>query len=164
MAIQHINEAIEIVKEITALLERYGVNYWICRGLLRHFMVTGAFGEIQSDIDFHIWATEQDKLLQMRDKLATLGYQVLNRQNYKIAFYKMVDSERIEIEFVFLFINERNNEKTWHQSRGNMFCCPTDVFNNAESKDFYGTQVRVPSPPEKYLEEVYGSNWRSEIN
>ena len=167
MFIQHIKEARFIIKELSNFFEKNNINYWLARGVLRHYVVKNEFGSKQSDIDFHIWKEDKDKILHLKKQIEMLGYSFHHKNrywNYKMVLTKVVEEEKIDVELVLLFKNGKNKEKTWHQSKNNMFCCPAKLFSNKAKLKYFGINIAVPSPPEEYLKEVYGSKWREENN
>lgn len=37
---------------------------------------------------------------------------------------------------------------------------PTEMFLNSKTEKIHGYKLKLPNPPEKYLEGVYGKSWR----
>lgn len=143
---------------MAAALDRVGLKWWLGRGVLRHHLLHGRFGDLQGDIDFHVLREDEQAVRRFVEGLAETGWRVVSgpAQSHKITMRR----GDIEIEFVFL---NRDGDVLWHQAgwpEKRRFDCPERVFGERRAQMF-GVDVRVPY--EEYLPAVFGPDWRDGI-
>jgi len=134
--------------EIISFLDKNAINYWIGRGLVQ--MIARKLIEdepVKHDIDFHVLYQDRARLLE---SLKSENYKITDSRDYKIQILGKSDNRRIE--FVFLF--PEGNRFLYHRDKGLKFSCPVELFGD-ESVVIKGTRVKIPTPPQDYLECIY---------
>lgn len=147
-------EGIEALKTTIGSLEKEGIDYWLGRGLFRHFTLHKEFGNKLSDIDFHVWVDDRPKVQHLLDELKKVGCRINANRDYKANF---TTPSGVDVEIVYLF---QDDKEAYHKSKGRYLKCSFDCFKERRI-DIFGVNVRVPE--KKYLPQVYGENWRKEI-
>lgn len=147
-------EGIEALKTTVGFLEKEGIDYWLGRGLFRHFTLHKEFRNKLSDIDFHVWVNDRPKVQQLLHKLREAGYRIKADWDYKANF---TTPSKVDVEIVYLF---RDDEEVYHESKGRHPRCSVGCFGDRKI-NIFGVNVRVPN--EEYLPQVYGENWKEEI-
>lgn len=137
--------------EIISFLDRNNINYWVGRGLVQ--MIEKKLIEdkpITHDIDFHVLYNDREKLLEY---LRSENYKITDSKDYKIQILGKSDNRRIE--FVFLF--PEGDRFLYHKDKGSKFSCPIELFGD-QNVIIKNIKVRIPHPPQDYLDYVYQEN------
>ena len=146
-----------VLKEMAEFLEANGIDYWLGRGRFRHFTLHGAFGDAESDIDFHVLRSAAISLRAVLPELVRRGYTVTDSvSRHKLALTKGDTA----VEFVYLDQTADDPDALYHETAyptRKRFVCPTSVFTDRRVTMF-GAAVRVPE--EEYLPCVFGPRWR----
>jgi hypothetical protein len=153
----HEPPGVTVLKEVAEFLEANGIDYWLGRGRFRHFTLHGAFGDAESDIDFHVLRRAAIPLRAVLPELVRRGYTVTDSvSRHKLALKKGGTA----VEFVYLDQATDDPDTVYHETahpQRKRFVCPASVF--AERRlTMYGAAVRVPE--EEYLPCVFGPRWR----
>src|SRR6185369_10023998 len=110
-----------LLHQIIPLLEELGVNFWLGRGVLRHWILQKEIGDKQSDLDFHIWEKDKDILKRLVKSFA--GY------NFSTKHYKSTltnRDEKLQVEFMYLWNYSANPNLVYHERRNGKFYFPAD--------------------------------------
>ncbi|MCL2021729.1 MAG: hypothetical protein FWG81_06485 [Betaproteobacteria bacterium] len=140
-------------------------SYWICGGVLLGYARGGCLLKYDTDIDFHYWKEDKDKMEETWEILPKFGFKQskISRNNNGEPTQYIFKNGRVKIEF---FLAWREAEKiSWY--------CYTTKHINRPSRQFlnqipdlkisevkwYGVLVRKPVDHDLYLTSLYG-DWR----
>ena len=151
-------EGIQALRETVEVLDRRRIDYWVGRGLLRHFKLHGEFGDKQSDIDLHIHRRDEGHMDDVVDELDELGYTVTwdEPESHKLS----LERGSAAIEFVFLDCDPGDPSILCHRTiipDRKTYRCKKESFGDRRIKMF-GIDVRVPE--NEYLPSTFGPKWR----
>lgn len=138
-------------------LESLKIEYWLGRGVLRQYYLTGKVGDKQSDLDIHIWEKDKEKVrTKFGPILKKLNFNMNDKEPYKLAFVN--DNNHWIIEFMYLFHDKNNNNIVYHTRRNGVHLeCPKQCFETTDTKiKIEGIEFNSPSHTALYLRGVYG--------
>lgn len=152
--------------KILLILDSNKVEYWLARGRLRTLYLTGEIGDETSDLDFHIWADDSEKVRNAVEDLFKSWHPdlVVESKRYKLAFYtpKTKGQHSFFVEFMFINSASENGRYVYHERANGKKFAPIDCFS--PNRRFYiqyrGSLVRIPALIDKYLLSTYGPEWR----
>ena len=102
-----------VLKEMAEFLEANGIDYWLGRGRFRHFTLHGAFGDAESDIDFHVLRSAAISLRAVLPELVRRGYTVTDSvSRHKLALTKGDTA----VEFVYLDQTADDPDALYHET------------------------------------------------
>ena len=145
------------MREVVAHLERARLDYWLGRGVFRHYRLLGEFGEEQNDLDFHVLKVHRRRISTLVESLCGEGYVKVPWRDlgYKIPLRK----GSVPVELIFL---ERKAGTLYFRAGGvgqKRYSCPISVYGTRQL-EICGIRARVPE--DEYLPLVYGPNWEAE--
>lgn len=140
--------------------------YWICGGALLGWARDGALIKHDTDIDFHYWHEDTDKLNAGFDLLIAVGFKPLCRwknTNGEITEHVLA-YKGIKFEFFSAKKVGGNTQCTVYASKIHAGIPPTELLCETpgcelEEFEFYGRKWLKPADHESYLDRQYG-NWR----
>jgi len=162
----------EVLRAAIEILERYNCKWWLDAGTCLGAVRENDFIENDRDLDLGL----PEKYLELwnifiRDFLAA-GFQLYKEWSH--------EGMRTELSFTLngikidLFFYFERKDKCWTGLFGadekgrwgeNMILIPhvfsKELFNNLKEISFVGKRCYVPNPPEKYLLERYGEDWKT---
>ena len=150
-------EGIRALGETVQVLAGRGIDYWLGRGLFRHFSLTGEFGDQQSDIDFHVHRRDEKRLAEVVKDLSGLGFSVTW---YEVGQHKLsLGRGSTAVEFMFLDGDPDDELMLFHRTAfpPATYYCAKDAFGG-RTIDMFGITIRVPD--DAYLPATFGSQWR----
>ncbi len=96
--------AVEALKQVKEVLDKYKVNYWLDMGTLLGAIRDGKIIEWDSDIDLSVWYEDYSRIAAICLKLRAEGFDVLLNTHSEIAIKK--EDCRITINFYHLSNNK----------------------------------------------------------
>lgn len=148
-----IKKLLEMVKP---LLDNLQIDYWLGRGVLKQVYLTGEVGNMQSDLDIHIWAEDRNKVKQkLGPILAKFNFNENNNEQYKLAYTD--GKNHWVIEFVLLF---QDGDIVYHTKRNGVHLeCPKKCFDATNEKiEVAGVQINAPAFIEDYIKGIYNQS------
>src|SRR5213594_1277422 len=146
-----------VLAEVVALLESHSVRYWLGRGRFRNFVITGTFGDEESDLDFHVFRVDSDALHSLLPELAARNYSITSDAPHKLSIVR----GKVAVEFVYLDLDRTTGSSIrYHETvcpARKRYMCDESVFSGRSLK-ICGVNVRVPE--NEYLPSVFGPRWR----
>ena len=154
-----------IPQQVFTVLGRYvresGCFVWLNGGVLLGLIRDGRPLDHDTDIDLSFWARDQ---LQITEKLFPLllkngfqpGVKFIANNGQEVEYN--LTYQGVKIEFFLNF--ERGAGICWYCFGGKIQYlrgCRKHVFSQQLFADEYWW---IPDPPEQYLEDLYGRNWR----
>jgi hypothetical protein len=153
----------ELIKKVKPLLDKYGVSYWLGRGVLGDFLANNTIKCKHSDVDFHIWGKDKEILKNILiPEFVKDNYDPIDR-GHKLAFRKPIDEPKYFLEFMYLFPCEDDSRLVYHTANGKKCYCPATCFSEKENNfiEISNNKIRIPNNIEDYFRMVYEKdNWR----
>lgn len=114
-----------------------------------------------TDADYGIYIEDLEALWSCVDELLKEGIYISGRGKYQISFSLpninfYIDIWPIKKESLFMRV------LGWHWHADHM-SYRKKYFDNLQAVQFQNKTYYLPNPPEEYLEQVYGSDWRIPI-
>jgi hypothetical protein len=142
---------------VACLNESFRDRFFVIDGTLLGLVRSGDFIDGDYDIDFGMWIDDYDD--RLIDDLRVAGFSLLrsfgSRENGLVLHF---GDDDVVFDMLFFY---RSASTAWtaaydvgEQIRGR------HLQFDLERATFHGIEVQVPSPPERYLETVYGRKWR----
>ncbi len=150
----------KIVLEITALLRRLNIRYFIQAGVLLGAVREKYFIPWDWDVEISVFTDEivGDKFENLVNELRKEDFKILKvnpfYKNLKVDVSKYVSPESSSFTIYGWYLDKES--KVY---RRNSFVIPKEFISNLGKIEFLGEEFLCPSPVEKYLEFQFG-NWR----
>lgn len=165
------DKTVAFIKAATTL-EKMGLKWWAEAGTCLGIVREGDFIAHDLDIDLGLMSDAIPKWVTIRDAFIEQGFSLYREWTH--------GKQKIELSFkhgsvkVDLFFFHVKKDRAWHGAFGpdkdgrwgehveflpHVFSAR--LFENLETREFKGVKVHLPSPPEDYLVERYGRNWRT---
>jgi len=142
-----------VLQEASDILKATGIKFWLTGGSLLGAVREKDFIAWDDDVDLDMLEEEFVGVMgELKEKLMEAGFVVRltdSKKFPKMAFFK--DGQKIALGAL--------HDDGEYRTRP-AYKYPAHFFNEKEKIDFKGRQFLVPSPPEKFLEHVYG-DWRT---
>ena len=144
------------------IMTSLGVHWWLEAGTCLGAIREGNFIGYDRDIDIGVFGTE--KVNEIKKEFKSKGFKLYHafgkpENGYEISLIR--NDVKLDI---FFFYEDKNRNIWWHSAwlRDKQLFLDFNkyLFTNLKEIDFLGIKVNVPNPPEKYLVERYGDNWR----
>lgn len=150
---------IKLLSEVVPWLEESGIDYWLGRGVLRHWTLTKEIGDGQSDLDFHVWERDKNVLGKLQQFYSNYEF---HTRSYKTTFTNRENQS--QIEFMYLWKYPANPDLVYHErDHGKYkFYFPSECVQSFEIIEIDGIKVRTPVHIEKYISGLYGPDWRGD--
>lgn len=161
----NMEEALSVVADITSIAEKLRKRIWIQDGLLLGLIRDGRLIPWDTDVDMGCKHSDWDR--EFHYALRNHGFLIRNRKNVGPRVVK----NGIEVDIFLHKIDNKNGKLYWSvydwmnvgktkHTEYRFFIKPF----NTEKRNFYGKNFYIPSPPESWLEQKYGPNWRVPIS
>lgn len=146
-------ENIILLKEI---FDKHDMKYWLCFGTLLGAIRDNDFIEHDVDTDIGIELSQLNKLEVSLSDFDRYGFEIIRVTSDLSMISLLRENEYIDI---YLFRKVNNDENmSW---RCNGYVVKDDYFSELENIHFLGEQFCAPMNYIKYLEEVYGEDWKT---
>lgn len=158
----------QYLEDVKKIFDRNGIEFCLMYGTLVGAVRDENFVEYDDDVDVALWVKDADKVNSVRQEFKDLGYyfcatRIAGTFNFFYIARKEVAKTKVDIYMLF-----EHDNKLWFprytnvKGRG-----PTVVaipytkkyFENMQEINFLGSKYKVPSPPEEFLEELWGNWW-----
>jgi len=158
-----------ILKKTVRALKRLDIPVFLSSGTCLGYFREGKFIDYDYDIDVGIWATDYTpKIAYEMKKENLILYRVLGkpREGLELSF-RMPNTPlgkhaKIDIFLHYKEKHEEGNKVAWYTYASPAFVKKVKYRVSdfdIEKVKFAGTEVFVPSPTLKYIEEHYGEDW-----
>jgi phosphorylcholine metabolism protein LicD len=155
----------DILLDLKDLLNANKIVFWLQTGTLLGAIRDKDFIEWdKDDIDIGL---EMDNYWKVKELLDKSDFKYKHQWNKEIAVYKGENtSPHIDLffhtfdrEFAYCYSYKPNRiTKTWNEEW--RMKIPKKIIEPLDTIDFAGSKYKIPHQPEKYLDLVYGPNWR----
>lgn len=159
------NQFILNMQLLNDILQKNGFSekYWLIGGVVLGFIREGRLLDHDSDVDFGIWESDHETFKKLIPKLRAAGFKPLFRwtnNNGQITEYCFM-KDRAKFEFFIHFTDTSRPYLHWYAYElGQKVQLLRQMFRyETKSTNFLNCRWLIPSPPEKYLEDMYG-NWK----
>ena len=142
----------KMFKEVYSIILELKLKAWLTKGTLLGVIRENQFIEGDDDIDIHLFEKDfVDHMYELKKKFIEQGYivRLAEGTNPKMSLFK----NGFMVGMVGL-----KEQGDWLTRPIQKF--PKHLFLNEQYVEFCGLRCLIPSPPEKYLEFVYGPNWK----
>ena len=157
--------------DIKRVLDQLGIKFWLVDGTVLGAVREGCFITGDLDIDLRILAVDFDyDMIAVRFNAAGFKYHnVINKPKYGDMSAGMVATKRgikCHICIGYYYPPAKELVVLAAGPLSNVSVLPASMFKNDEDYfvEFMGVKVRVPNPPERYLEIRYGHGWKTPKN
>lgn len=157
--------AYDIMGRTAAALNSLGVRWWLMDGTLLGFVREGEFLGHDADVDIGIHMSDyspallsalRDTGLQLYSQHGTPdnGLEITVRSRWLYLPGTSLD--------IFLFYDDEGQDTWWHATsyKGHQMRYRYPRFE-LETLEVRGQTYNVPSPPERFLVQKYGDDWRT---
>lgn len=164
----------KVIKDIHALLSSQNVVFFVDFGTLLGFVREGKPIDWDYDIDFGLCLSDKYTWNDLKTSMEAKGYALVHEHQYcGLVTEQTYFCEGINVDFFchfgfddyseyYVYYRDKNKEykdKTYMSARKSR---TVFIDSSIEYKVNMGI-VNVPNDYERYLEEVYGSDWRTPI-
>ena len=142
----------KMFKEVYSIILKLNLKVWVVMGTLLGVIRENQFIEGDDAIDFHMFEKDfVDNMQELKIKFIEQGYivRLQDGKNPKMSLFK---------HGFYVGIAGLKEQGDW-LTRPRMKY-PKHLFLNEKYVQFCGLRCLIPSPPEKYLEHVYGPSWK----
>ena len=142
----------KIFKEVYSIILELNLKAWVVMGTLLGVIRENQFIEGDDDIDFHFFEKDFiENMHELKKKFIEQGYIVRLQEgkNPKMSLFK---------HGFMVGITALKEQGDWLTRP--IMKYPKHLFLNEQYVEFCGLRCLIPSPPEKYLEFVYGPSWK----
>ena len=145
----------KMFKEVYSIILELNLKAWVAMGTLLGVIRENGFIEGDDDIDLHMFEKDfVDHMHELKKNFIEQGYIVRlkggkNGKNPKMSLYK---------HGFMIGIAGLKEQGNWLTRPLHKY--PKHLFLNEQYVEFCGLRCLIPSPPEKYLEHVYGPSWK----
>ena len=143
----------KMFKEVYSIILELNLKAWLAKGTLLGVIRENQFIEGDDAIDFHMFEKDfVDHMQELKIKFIEQGYIVRLKEGksqhamslFKHGFYVGIAGLKEQGDWLTRPIMKY----------------PKHLFLNEQYVEFCGLRCLIPSPPEKYLEHVYGPSWK----
>lgn len=141
---------------LAALKVPYAVSSGTALGIYRNKKLIAH----DNDIDFDIWDCEDTAPIISR--FAEIGLQLARKVLYKGKIQQLVfTSDEPGMLVDLLFYRRKWSNFVNYAEPGYVLKLPPGLCNNVEILEWEGTPIAFHGPAEKYIETMYGADWRT---
>jgi phosphorylcholine metabolism protein LicD len=147
----------EILFETIDILNSLNLKYWIAGGTLLGIVREGIFLSNDTDIDIGIFFSQSGAI----DSHIITKFQEKNYELYKHNIMECYSFYKESTWNIDLWTLVKENENYWHYGWSGKFIFPNECLDSLDIIKWEGREIYVPHNPEKYLECLYGINWKT---
>ncbi len=149
------NIAKENIIALKNIFEQHQIKYWLCFGTLLGAVRENNFIEHDVDTDIGVEFNEISKLEVALSDLIKIGFEIIRVTSDLSLVSLLKNNEYIDL---YLFRKINNNEDMSWRCSG--YIVKQDYFSELEYIQFLDEQFLAPVNYIKYLEEIYGLDWK----
>lgn len=151
--------------EVKEILDALNIKFWLYAGTLLGAMREKNFIPFDLDVDLTILAKDWNPLLKERFAKGSFWYADLRHRQYPAHLQRFALKKWDVKTDVFLHYYYSPDDVymlfSLHPFNRPITIAPARYYRGDCFIDFLGASFRVPNPPEQWLEETYGKNWRT---
>ena len=141
----------KMFKEVYSIILELNLKAWLAKGALLGVIRENQFIEHDGDIDLHFLEKDfVEHMHELKKKFIEQGYIVRLKEDKDPKMYLLKDGFMVGIAGL-------KEQGDWLTRPIQKY--PKHLFLNEQYVEFCGLRCLIPSPPEKYLEHVYGPSW-----
>ncbi len=145
--------------EIVPLLTRLKINVFLSGGTLLGYYRDNNFIKHDDDLDFGLFEDDIKKMDLLKDELQKLGWVYRKDWSWKGMSFEKPKYDYFNIDFYYYF--RQGDDYIASPTFGDeKDYWPADIFTKMTPIVFFGENLTIPGKIEKYLERVYGKNWK----
>ena len=150
--------------EINEILNRCGIKFYLSEGTLLGAIRDGDFIAWDHDLDLRVTTTDWKS--SMRKEFERSGFRYKNSmcpELYQDKSSGCVVKKRgikTDVSLNYYYPPEDLYLTLAHRPNTHNTLRPGRFYRGEHFIDFLNTKVRIPHPPEEYLQKLYGKNWR----
>lgn len=159
-----IKAATQTFLDIKKILDQAGVKFWIVDGTALGAVRDSSFILYDTDIDLRISA--KDTSIYICEKFKKKGFQcskIILYHDLISAYAIKKRGIRADIAATYYYPPEDLSVVLAKKPRACITVTPAKFYREDYFIEFLGTKVRLPNPPDEYLNLHYGKNWRIPI-
>lgn len=155
-------EAKRNLKDIAETLDYLNCHWWAEAGTCLGAIREGGF--IDHDTDIDVGLTDTDKVWYLARELMKKGFALKHDfgtidNGFEFSWMR----HGVKTDFFFFY---RDGDIMWHSAwdKGKQLFLdfPAYLFKDLKTIEFKGFNIKVPNPPEEYLEKRYG-DWKTPV-
>ena len=170
-----VNRANQYLQDLHKALDQIGLTHCLMYGTLVGAIREEEIVYYDDDVDVVLFQKEtkgRDIIGELKKILEPLGYYFCTASiEGQLSFFYIAKKDpgcKEKVDVYVYFEREGDNEKIWfpqyvnHRELGPVirgFPYTKKYFDNLKKIDFLGESYNVPSPPEEFLEELWGDWW-----
>jgi len=160
-----LNAAKQTFLVIKRILDKEGIKFWLVDGTALGAVRSGDFIGYDEDIDLRVMAGDWD-FSTLFKKFEADGFRCVKSINRKLYGDMPSGSKlcrrgvKVDICLGYHYPPDDAIVVLAGAPRACVSVLPAKLFRGDYWTHFVGERVRVPNPPEEYLEIRYGKNWR----
>ena len=153
-----------VLSEVVSILNSAQIPFWLTSGTLLGWFREGDFISNDPDIDLGIHLSDYSHLLPSLFQNAgfRLGFRGTQKEGMELSVAKGPFGKHGETKVDLFFFMPHPQGGRWHAiwpKKGRLGYRYEEF--SVEKKSFCGIEVGVPSNPEGYIENQYGTDWRT---
>jgi len=159
-----IKAATQTFLDIKKILDQAGVRFWIVDGTALGAVRDGSFIPYDTDIDLRISA--EDTGLHICEKFRKKGFQcskIILYHDLVSAYAIKKRGVRSDIAATYYYPPEDLSVVLANKPVAGITVTPAKFYRGDHFVEFLDVKVRLPNPPEEYLDLHYGKNWRTPV-
>jgi len=159
-----IGNAMKNFLEIDEILNRCEIKYYLSEGTLLGAIRDGNFIAWDHDLDLRVEPTDWKS--SMREEFERSGFQYLDAicpklyQDKSSGCVVIKRDIHTDVALNYYYPPEDLRLTLPHRPNTHNTLRPARFYRGDHFIDFLGIKVRVPYPPEEYLQMLYGKDWR----
>jgi len=148
--------------EMKDILDKLGIKFWLTHGVLLGAVRQGGLIPYDHDLDLRILAL--DWFPELADKFIAAGFQAKTVKWYGPYVTKIMLKKRgVKTDLALEYYYEPEDAYLClaMQMRKPLVQLAASFYEGDHFTELLGSSFRIPYPPEKLLEQYYGSDWRT---
>jgi glycerol-3-phosphate cytidylyltransferase len=157
------------LQDLKKVFDEFNINFCLFYGTLVGALREEDFIAHDHDVDVVVFEKDEKEIEKTLDPLRALGYAVSGSRvvdGERNSFYisrKDVPKQKVDVYYLWLFKDHYWFPRYTHiQGRGpTIVAIPYEkqYFQDMEEVMFLGAKYKVPTPPEEFLEKMWGDWW-----
>lgn len=149
--------------DVIGVLERLNCRWWLDAGNCLGVVRGDGFVKDDNDIDIGMKGDHVIFLDRFKEEFEALDFKMVKMREYQ-GKKVTLGFKRFGIKLDLYFYHEKD-DFLWHAVYKHGVFYPMafrkSLFDNLKPVKFLGRNIYLPNPPEQYLEDRYGEDWRT---